>query len=225
MSPGEYFLVTGGSGGIGAATCVALAGAGFRPLVAFHHNEQGAREIALRCGGASVALDLGCDRSIDSVLEWLAHADTELAGVVNAASPPPEIVSFGKIRPEELVQQWRINVEGPRRLIAGLVRRRLGKRKKGTIVGVLSAAMGNERGVAMRNMGSYLIAKYGQSGLLAVLATEYPWLKIRSVRPGYTETRMLAAFDERFIGMQREREPFNTPEDVAAMIIDQILSP
>ncbi len=48
-------------------------------------------------------------------------------------------------------------------------------------------------------MGAYVIAKHGMAGVLAMLAADYPWLRVRAVKPGYTETRMLDAFDERFL--------------------------
>jgi 3-oxoacyl-[acyl-carrier protein] reductase len=51
-------------------------------------------------------------------------------------------------------------------------------------------------------------------------AADYPWLQVRAVKPGYTETRMLEAFDERFLNMQREKAPFSTPESVASLIIE-----
>ena len=54
------------------------------------------------------------------------------------------------------------------------------------------------------------------------LAADYPWLRVRSVRPGYTETRMLAAFDERFLAQQRAKTPFQTPQDVAAQILTEV---
>jgi 3-oxoacyl-[acyl-carrier protein] reductase len=34
---------------------------------------------------------------------------------------------------------------------------------------------------------------------------------------------MLAAFDERFLAMQRERAPFETPEEVASIIVEEAL--
>jgi 3-oxoacyl-[acyl-carrier protein] reductase len=74
-------------------------------------------------------------------------------------------------------------------------------------------------------MGAYVIAKYGMAGLLALLAADYPWLSVRSVSPGYTETRMLEAFDPRFLELQRTRQPFHTPEEVAAQVLAEVIQP
>jgi 3-oxoacyl-[acyl-carrier protein] reductase len=68
------------------------------------------------------------------------------------------------------------------------------------------------------------VAKHGMAGLLAVLQADYAWLRVRAVQPGYTETRMLDAFDERFLATQRERAPFQTPEQVASLIVQEALA-
>jgi len=91
---------------------------------------------------------------------------------------------------------------------------------------VLTQAMGGgATGIegASSGMGAYVIAKHGLAGVLAMAAADYPWLRVRAVRPGYTETRMLEAFDERFLDLQREKAPFSTPEAVAAMILHEAL--
>jgi 3-oxoacyl-[acyl-carrier protein] reductase len=219
----SFFLVSGGSGGIGAATCQALATAGYRPLVGYARNADAAAAVAARTGGEAISLDLAEDSAIDAAIDQIARGALPLAGVVLAASPPPVIGAFGKIAEADMALQWRINVDGPRRLVAGLVRHCLRKRKAGAVIGVLSAAMGQDQQRAATGMGAYIIAKYGLQGLLAVVQAEYPWLRVGSVRPGYTETPMLKAFDDRFIALQRERAPFETPESVAELIVAEAM--
>lgn len=222
MSGREHFLVSGGSGGIGAATCAALAAAGYSPVVGYHRAAAAAEEVAARTGGRALALDLASDESIDRALAELAGGEGRLAGAVLAGSPPLVLAPFGKIEPADLQAQWQVNVLGPQRLLAGLVRQCWRPAKDGVVVGILSRAMGEAGSGAASGMGAYVIAKYGMAGLLAVLAADYPWLRVRSVRPGYTETPMLAAFDERFLAQQREKTPFQTPQDVAAQILMEI---
>jgi len=45
------------------------------------------------------------------------------------------------------------------------------------------------------------------------------------VSPGYTETRMLEAFDPRFLELQRSRAAFHTPEEVAAQVMAEVIQP
>ena len=215
----ELFLVAGGSGGIGAATCMKLASRGFIPLVGFSQGKAAAEMIARRTNGAALPLDLTSDTAIDAAIENVAGRNEQLAGVVLAGSPPPSIGPFGQMERNEMDRQWQVNVAGPQRLLAGLTRHCFRKAKRGIVIGVLSKAMGDGPGTAASGMGSYVIAKYGMAGLLVALAADYPWLRVRSVAPGFTETAMLGAFDDRFLEMQRAKAPFQTPEQVAESVL------
>jgi 3-oxoacyl-[acyl-carrier protein] reductase len=220
-APGWY-LVSGGSGGIGAAVCELLAQRGYAPVVAYHRNAAAAEAVAQRCGGIGLALDLGDEASILAAAARLESLPV-LAGAVLAAAPALSLAPFGKITAAELQQQWQVNVLGPQRLLAELVRRCFRRHKRGSVVGVLTQAMGDGIHGAAAGMGAYVIAKHGLAGVLAALAADYPWLRVRAVKPGYTETRMLEAFDERFLAMQREKAPFQTPAQVASLIVTEAI--
>lgn len=220
----RWFLVSGGSGGIGSAVCEQLAARGYTPIVGYHRNAAAAESLAQRTGGRALALDLGDDASILAAVAVL-EAAPRLCGVVLAGSPPLSPVPFGKITADEMRQQWQVNVMGPQRLLAELVRRCFRRHKQGSVVGVLTQAMGDGAAGAASGMGAYVIAKHGMAGMLALLAADHPWLRVGSVKPGYTETRMLAAFDERFLAMQREKAAFQTPEQVASLILEEAIGP
>jgi NAD(P)-dependent dehydrogenase (short-subunit alcohol dehydrogenase family) len=217
----KWFLVSGGAGGIGAAVCSELARAGYKPIVGYHRGQSSAENVAQRCGGVSLSLDLTSEASVTAALTSLAELPL-LAGVVLAASPPLAPGPFGKITEAEMRDQWQVNVLGPQRLLAGLVKGCFRKHKAGTVVGILTQAMGDEHTPASAGLGAYVIAKHGMAGVLAALGAEYPWLTVRSVKPGYTETPMLSAFDPRFLEMQRQKAPFATPAEVASRIVTEI---
>lgn len=219
---GEAFLVSGGSGGIGGAVCRRLKAAGYRPLIGYARSGDVATELAERLGGSTIALDLTAPAVIDAAVTRLSAEEPALAGVVIAASPPPRIGPFTQITGSDLETQWTVNVLGPLRLLSGLVKAVFRKGRRGVVVGVLSKAMGGASVSAMPGLGAYTIAKYGLSGLLSALAADYPWLQIATVSPGFTETEMLKAFDERFLAMMREREPFRRADYVAAEIVAAI---
>ncbi len=221
----EDFLVSGGSGGIGAALCRRLAELGYRPIVGFSGNARAADEIARETGGMALSLELTSDDAIDKAVEIIADNQNPLAGVVLAASPPPTIGPLGKATRDELSLQWNVNVSGPCRLVSGLVRSCLRRRKSGVVIAVLSDAMGTDKETAARYMGPYIIAKYGLLGLIRAMQAEYPWLETGVVRPGFTETGMLESFDPRFLETIRATladRKFASPEDVAAEISDMI---
>jgi len=218
----RWLLVSGGSGGIGSAVCAGLAERGIRPVVGYHRNETAARVVAERCGGRALRLDLTDTQSVADAAHELSALPT-LLGAVLAGAPPLSLTSFGKISPEELLSQWQINVLGPQQLLSQLVRQCFRRRKAGVVVGVLTTAMGGRDAPAAAGMGAYVIGKHGLAGLLALLAADYPWLRVRSVSPGFTETKMLDAFDPRFLELQRQKAPFQSPGFVAQQILKEAL--
>lgn len=223
LSVEPWFLVSGGSGGIGSAVCVALAERGIRPFVGYHRNETAAQVLAERCAGRALQLDLASPQSIADAVQELAQCP-RLLGVVLAGSPPLSLTPFGRITAPEMYEQWQVNVLGPQQLLAELVRCCFRKHKAGSIVGVLTRAMGSEQAAAAPGMGAYVIAKHGMAGVLALLAADHPWLHVRAVKPGYTETKMLDAFDARFLELQRQKAAFQTPKQVAALILQEALA-
>jgi NAD(P)-dependent dehydrogenase (short-subunit alcohol dehydrogenase family) len=223
-APSRWFLVSGGSGGIGSAICAGLASCGYKPVVGYHRNRDAALDVARRTDGVALPLDMTSDASIAAAAQTLGELP-HLHGAVLAGSPPLCPVPFGKISAESMAEQWQVNVLGPQKLLSELVKRCFRKHKAGCVVGILTRAMGDDSIPVASGMGAYVIAKYGMAGMLGLLAADYPWLSVRSVSPGYTETRMLDAFDPRFLELQRSKAPFQTPEEVAAQVMAEVIQP
>lgn len=224
MSGNKAFLVAGGSGAIGAAVCEQLAAQGYTPVVGYHRNAGPARAVAAGCGGMAIHLDLASPAAISTAIALLEEMPVKLSGVVLAGAPPPVLAPFGRISADDLYQQWLVGVRGPQQLLAGLVRRCFRKDRQGSVIGILSQAMGDSDGRgAASGMGAYVIGKYGLAGVLAVLAADYPWLRVSTVKPGYTETPMLNVFDDRFLELQRAKHVFLTPAQVAAQIVTEAI--
>lgn len=182
--------------------------------------------LARECGGFAVRLDLDSDESIAQALAQLSEKlgeEDKVSGVVLAASPPPDLSPFGKLTPEMLLHQFRINVAGPQLLLAGLIKSCFRKNKSGTVVGILSVAIGSENQPPVTGMGAYVIAKHALRGMLSVCAAEYPWLTVRTVSPGFTRTAMLDVFDERYLEQMQAKQPFASAEDVARQILENIV--
>jgi 3-oxoacyl-[acyl-carrier protein] reductase len=106
-------LITGGSGGIGAATAAAFNGNGDRVAVTYNTSVEDARAAA-GPHGVAVAMDLDQPATIESAV---ATAIEQLGGldalVVNAVRWPRARASrFEQLDPEEWTGNLRANLEG-----------------------------------------------------------------------------------------------------------------
>jgi len=179
--------------------------------------------LAEKANAEVLQLDLLDLKAIDAFVNDLASRKIILEGVVLGASAPLHLSSFGHITESDMDDQWRINVLGHQRLLAGLVRKVFSVRKKGIVIGILSEAMGVDGMAGLKSMGSYIIAKYGLQGLLSTINAEYRWMDVSYVKPGYTDTKMLNAFDDRFVKLLKESGKISHPKEVARSIVDEIL--
>ncbi len=215
-------LVSGGAGGLGQALCRRLAEAGLTPIIGYRSDRAAAESLAEATNGLALELDLNRGESIDAAITKLKGLSTPMQGLVLCASPPPVIGPFTKISETDLSDQWRVNVAGAQHLLAGVIKGCFKPHKTGTVVAVLTAAMGGEHEPASSNMGAYVIAKYGLRGVLKAAAAEISWLRCAEVTPGFMETDMLKAFDARYLEIERSKRPtgrFSTPDEIAAEIL------
>ena len=222
----EFVLVTGGSGGIGSALCRALPSIGLIPLVGFNSNARIAKSLAKEFGGFAVKMDMSNDDSILIAIKKISTylgSDGVLKGVVLAASPSPDLIPFRSLDADLLVNQFRVNVVGSQLLLAGLIKTFFKKDKSGIIIGILSEAIGNENQPPTSGMGAYIIAKSAMKVMLRVCSVEYPWLTVRTISPGFTKTKMLDVFDSRYLELAQSEKQFTTPEEVAQLIIKEII--
>lgn len=209
----KIVLVTGATGGIGAAVCRELAAKNFQPIIAYRADKESiAMHLAQECRGIPLLLELTDFVSIDHAI---ANLPKELIGIVHCASPAPNLTSFGRISDDDMQLFWQVNVLAPHRLFAGVVKQYLRKQQRGNIIALTSQAMGDHHSSAMAGMGAYTISKFGLCGVLALLAAEFSWLNVATVSPGFTDTKMLEVFDKRFL----EKIPLRQPSDIAKEVL------
>lgn len=208
-------LVTGGSGGIGAAICRQLARDGFDVIVHANTRLEAAQTIAREIGSQhAIAFDVADAAATRSALERLAeHVPIQV--IVNNAGIHDD-AAFPAMRPE----QWRrvidvslngfFNVTQP--LVMPMVRTRWGR-----IVSVTSVAaeIGN------RGQVNYAAAKGALHAATRSLARELGprGITVNCVSPGLIQTPMSAGtFDEKFVERMIPLGRMGAPEDVAMAV-------
>jgi 3-oxoacyl-[acyl-carrier protein] reductase len=222
---GQGVVVTGASGGIGAACARAFAAESALVLVHYHRGEERARALADELGGAPVAqADLTregeADRLFAEARGTLGRLDVcaAVAGVY-----PSEDVPVWELGLERFEQTIRENLTAAFLTCRGFLRE-LGSGGGGALVLVGSTAgRFGEAGHA-----DYAAAKAAiQSGLLLSLKNEAarlgPGVRVNAVAPGWTMSPMtrglLEPDDVRRITMTMPLRKVATPEDVAAQVL------
>ena len=222
---GQGVVVTGASGGIGAACARAFAAEGARVLVHYHRGEERARALADELDGAGVAqadltVEADADRLFAEARETLGRLDicAAVAGVYPSADVP--VWELGLERFEQTIRENLTTTF----LTARAFLRELRSTGSGALVLVGSTAgRFGEAGHA-----DYAAAKSGiQGGLLLSLKNEAarlgPRVRVNAVAPGWTASPMtrglLEPDDVRRITKTMPLRKVATPEDVAAQVV------
>ena len=219
MSTNRRALVTGGSGGIGAALCRRLARAGHFVYVHSHRGTEVAAALVheiQEAGGlaAAVSFDITDGAATRTALEEILHAGP-IQILVNIAG-----VHDDAVLPGMSASQWHrvidVSVNGffnaTQPLLLPMIRTRWGR-----IVNVssIAALIGN------RGQVNYAAAKGALNSATKALALEVATrgITVNAVAPGIIATAMTAAlFDaaaiERLVPLNRA----GLPEEVAAVV-------
>jgi 3-oxoacyl-[acyl-carrier protein] reductase len=218
-------VVTGASGGIGAACARAFAAEGARVLVHHHRGEERAHALATELGGAKVAQ---ADLTREENVERLFGEARRALGRIDVCA------AVAGVYPAEDVPVWELGLERFERtlrenltatfLTARAFLRELVPTGRGSLVLVGSTAgRFGEAGHA-----DYAAAKAAiQGGLLLSLKNEAarlgPAVRVNAVAPGWTESPMtrglLEPDDIRRITRTMPLRKVATPEDVAAQVV------
>jgi 3-oxoacyl-[acyl-carrier protein] reductase len=212
-------LVTGGSGGIGAATCRRLAADGCHVCVHGNthrrHAEQLAAEIVAGGGSAqAVAFDVA-DRAQTQAALGNLLAEGPIQIIVNNAGIHDDAVMPG-MKPEQWSRVIDVSLNGFFNVTQPLLMPMIGARW-GRIVNVSSmAALAGNRGQA-----NYAAAKAGLHGATKSLALELAsrGITVNAVAPGIIATSMTdEAFPQNAIDRLVPMKRAGTAQEVADLI-------
>jgi 3-oxoacyl-[acyl-carrier protein] reductase len=210
-------LVTGASGGIGAATARALAAQGCRVALTYLHQREAAEGLASEIGGLAYALDL-TDRAATARL--LARVAEDLGTVqvlvLNAGTIRDALLPF--LREEDWDAIVDVNLSACFRLTRALARG-MYARRWGRVIAVASAS----GLVGQVGQTHYSAAKAGLIGFVRAAAREAAsfGVTVNAVAPGFVATDLLARLppaklEEYLGGVPMGR--VGRPEEVAAVI-------
>ena len=216
---GRLALVTGASGGIGAATAQALAAAGAHVILVARTAsalEEVEERIHAAGGSATIApLDLTDGESIGKLAGAVAERWQQLDILVLNAAMLGSLTPVQDIDPKEYSRLLSLNLLANQALIAAFDP--LLKNAERADIVALTSSVGSE---PRAFWGAYGSSKAALETLLGAYADEVQYLgrvKVHIVDPGATRTRMRALA---FPG--EEPESVKPPETVARGIIERL---
>jgi 3-oxoacyl-[acyl-carrier protein] reductase len=222
---GKGVLVTGASGGIGAACARAFAAEGARVLVHYHRGEERARALSDELGGAPLAqADLTDETDVARLFSEAREALGEIDVCVEVQGVwPRDDVPIWELSLERWEETLRTNLTATFLVARGYLREveRLGR---GSLVLIGSTAgLFGEAGHA-----DYAAAKSAVlAGLLLSLKNEIvrvaPRGRVNAVAPGWTESPMTRGLVDpeqvQAVSRTMALRKVAQPEDVAAQVV------
>ncbi|MEU4692675.1 SDR family oxidoreductase [Actinoplanes sp. NPDC023714] len=222
-------VVTGSDSGIGRATAVALARAGFDVGVTYRSDDEGARGTAAEVEKAGRRaeirrLDLSALPGAADVIDELAEALGGLGVLINCAGTgiSTPVVETG-------YDQWRevlaVDLDGPFLCAQRAARRMRGAGRGGRIVNITSV---HEHAPRVGS-GAYCAAKGGLGLLTKVMAQELAadGITVNAVAPGEIATPMTGNEDVDPYTVSRPGVPLGRPGDAneVAAVVAMLASP
>ncbi len=203
-------LVTGGSGGIGAAICRRLAADGCLVYVGYSSSQAKAEALAAEIGGKAVKLDVTSPADIEKAAELCGAVDI----LVNNAGVS-EIGLFDSLPADRCRRINEVNLVGAMSCARTFVKPMIA-RKSGCIVNISS--MWGQVGASCEV--DYSASKAGLIGFTKALAKEVApsGIRVNCVSPGFIMTEMNSHFSADDLELIREDIPlgiFGEPHHVA----------
>ena len=189
LLPGKSIVITGASGGIGAAIARRCAAEGARVGIGYHRSRGAAEALANELGGMALSFDVQDAAQVDAAVATFLEQGKRIDGWVNAAGiHHAALLVSSEVAP--LSEQLAVNLLGTVLCTRAVLRHFLGE-KSGVFLNVSSVAAA----APVRGGAVYAASKAGVEAFTRAVAIEYGRKGVRAVcvRPGPTETPMLAA--------------------------------
>ncbi|RVV98990.1 3-oxoacyl-ACP reductase FabG [Mesobaculum littorinae] len=216
---GKGALVTGASGGIGAAIARGLHGAGATVALS-GTREAPLQELAAELGERAHVLpcNLGDAEAVAALPKQAVEAMGELSILVNNAGITRDNI-FMRMSDAEWQEVLDVNLTASMRLCRGVMRPMM-KARWGRIVNI-SSIVGSTGNPGQAN---YAAAKAGLVGMTKSLAYEVAsrGITVNAVAPGFIETAMTDKLNDEQKGQILSQVPMSrmgTPDEIAAAVL------
>lgn len=217
-------VVIGATGGIGHATCRALAKKGFKIAVHYHSNSEKAQVIKseLEELGAIACIfkaDIGQADQVNEIFVQIARKLGPVGTLVNCSTIAVPAISLENTNWQNIQDHLDIAVKGMFNLFSSVLPV-MSANGFGRIVAISTQAI---EMTPPKGWIGYVTAKSALSGLCKSMAVELAALKItvNMVSPGMTETDLIADMPEKAKLIAASKSPIKrlaTPEDIASAI-------
>ncbi|MCR4795392.1 MULTISPECIES: elongation factor P 5-aminopentanone reductase [Ruminococcus] len=203
-------LVTGGSGGIGAAICRRLASEGYFVYINYNSSKEKAENLASEIGGQTICFDVSDNSAVKIAIESISDIDL----LVNNAGVS-EIELFTSIKQENSDRILDINLKGTLNCARAILPPMINK-KSGNIINISS--MWGQCGASCEV--DYSASKAGIIGFTKALAKEVApsGIRVNCIAPGFIMTEMNSRFSKEDLELIREDIPlgiFGEPRHIA----------
>jgi 3-oxoacyl-[acyl-carrier protein] reductase len=217
-------IVVGGSGGIGSATSIALAKAGYEVVITYVGNKERAltvQEQLMTLGAkvTAVQCDITDENSILAMMEKVLRVHQTVTAVVNCATSKIAAIKFDNLDWGDYVAHLDNQIKGNFQLVKAVLPI-MEKNGYGKIVFLNS----QELDTPSSGWIPYVTGKGALAGFAKALALELSkkGVRVNSVSPGMTQTDQIADVPERIRLMVAAKTPLGrlaTPQDVAEAIL------
>ena len=216
-------LVTGGSGGIGEAICLALAGKGYAVIVNYLSDTERANHVVskiIEAGGRAIALraDVSKPDEVEALVKQALLEFGPISVLVNNASGRIGAKSFLKTEWTDIEAHIDTQLKAAFLLSKACVPD-MQKAKFGRIINIVSEVIDAPTPMWM----PYSVGKGALATFSRCLAVElgHCGIRVNCVAPGMTETRLVGDIPERsrlVLARQNPTRRLGKPSDVAAAV-------